>query len=101
MQRQQIAQRVIGQMNFRSLFTPDHVVAGPGAAGWSRSKRPTVQSGSRKMQRPSTDQTQQHAEVVHDCIKTGGLEPALRLLMHAQPGWQVVRQHPPSPARGH
>ena len=88
-------------MDFRAFLVLCPVVAGPGTAGGSRLQRPAVPNGGRGMGCVPIGQAEQHGQVVHDGLETAGLEPALHLLMHAQPGRQVVGQHPPRTACAH
>jgi hypothetical protein len=99
-QREQVAQRVHGQMHLAAAALVP-VVARPRPALGARLQRPRVEERRGRRLCPPLGQAQHRAQVMDEVFEHARAQPALRLLIDGGPGRQVVRQQAPLRAGAH
>ena len=95
MQRQQLAQRVDGEMHLRALPSLGAVVPGARPALRRRLQGAAVENGSRGVRGAAGGDAQEDAQIIHHGRERAGFDPAHRLLVNDPPRRQIVRHQPP------
>lgn len=98
-ERQQIAQSIHRHMDFGAMTAPNAVIPHSGAAFGCRWEGAAIEDRRREFRLVPLCEPQYHAQVMDDCCKHAGLQPALAWLVHRIPRRQVMRHQAPCSAR--
>src|SRR5437870_2330591 len=75
------------------------IVAGAAATLWGGAQASSIDNHRRRLLRTLCQKPQHLAQIMRHGFKAAGLDPTLRLLVHAGPWGQIIGNHPPGTAR--
>jgi hypothetical protein len=90
-----MAQRIDSHRHLRAATAFGPVLARTGAAFGRRLEGAAIEDGRRRFGFAPLREPQHRAQSLDNGVKHAGLAPALALLVHRRPGWQVMRHQAP------
>jgi len=96
MQRQQMPQRVDRHVQLRAALALGAVIASPRTAFRRRTQGAAVDDRRRGLRIASGGDAQEGAQVLRKRLEDTRRQPTLRLLLHGEPGRQIIGHGAPS-----